>query len=111
VEQVLQLLDVDRGADQGEELSGFEGLLEVVVGTGSEPGHDVGHVGAPGEEDDRDVAELGVGLELSEYLVAVEAGHDDVEQDDAGRAYEIEQVRLGEMTNCLLTTGHIFAFP
>ena len=51
----------------------FQALLLVL---------DLGH---GGQEDDRDVTRLRVGLELLADLVAVHAGHHDVEQDQVGR--------------------------
>ena len=62
-ELVLQLLDVHGRADAGEQFDVLEGLLEVVVGTPAQAGHDVVDAAAAGQEHDRNVFELGIALE------------------------------------------------
>ena len=64
---------------------GLEGLGEVVDAAGGEAADLVVGIAEAGEEDDGDLAEGGVGLEPGADLVAVHAGHVDVEEDEVGR--------------------------
>jgi len=43
----------------------FERLLQIVVGSPAQAGHDVVDVAAAGQKDDRDVPEFGVALDCA----------------------------------------------
>src|SRR5438477_9482273 len=71
-------------ADPGDELARREGLGHVVVGADLEAEDLVTLLDAAGDHDDGNGAGLGVLLEATADLPAVQLGHHDVEQDEVG---------------------------
>ena len=71
-----------RRPDAGDELRHLERLLDVVVGAGLEPDHDVDRVGPGGQHHDRDGRRP---ADRPADLEAVEPRQHDVEQDEVER--------------------------
>ena len=81
---VLQPLHEDRVPDPSEELHRLDRLVDVHHPAGLEAGGDVLRTVAGGDEDDRDVRGLRVGLQEPRGLPPVEARHHDVHEDQIG---------------------------
>ena len=77
-------LGLEERPDARLHLEDLERLRQVVVRPELESLRLVGHVLQGGEEHDGEVARRGIGPEPPQNLVAVEARHDDVEEDDVG---------------------------
>src|SRR5262245_54120854 len=73
---------VDQLAHPPEERVEVDGLGEVPVGAGSQPGLDVGAGLARGDEKDREAPELLVAPDRAAELEAVDPGHVHVEEQD-----------------------------
>jgi len=80
-ELVLQTLGEDRAAHARRQLDGLDRLRDVVDPADFEALAHVFRAVARGDEDDRDVRRLGLGLEPAAGLPSVDAGHHHVEQD------------------------------
>ena len=74
---VVQLHPAQGGADPGGQLLGNDGLGDVVVGTGLEPGDQVVGVGLGGDDDDRHDAR---GPQVAADLEAAHVGQPQIEQ-------------------------------
>ena len=72
----------EMGVDARDHLLRLDGLRDEIHRAGFEPAHLVLRVVERGQEDHRGVAGFGIVLEAAAGLVAVDARHDDVEQDD-----------------------------
>ncbi len=79
-----QALDAQMCADSGEDLVALKRLRDEVDSAGLEPAHFVFGIVERGKEDHRGVARLGGVLEAAACFVAVDPGHDDIEQDHPG---------------------------
>nr|BFF26618.1 hypothetical protein GCM10025732_45830 [Glycomyces mayteni] len=84
----------DRGVDARGDLGGVEGLGDVVVGPGLEPGDLVGRGRLGAEQDDRQARGGRVGAELAGEREAVDERQVGFEQDDAGAAQRDPGERL-----------------
>jgi hypothetical protein len=62
----------------------IDGLGQVIVGPGVEPGHHVLPIGPRCDQDDRDKRQALIRLQLFHRLDAVELWHLDVEKDKIG---------------------------
>ena len=80
----LEPLDGEVRVDPRDHLLRLEGLGDEVHGPRLEPAHLLPRLRERGEEDDRGAPRLRVGLQPAARLVAVDAGHDHVEEDDRG---------------------------
>ena len=65
--------------------------MDIVDGAQVEAALLVDAVGQPGQENDGDGRRAGVGLETAADLVAVETGHQDIEQNDIGSGFRRRQ--------------------
>lgn len=87
------------GPDAGEQLLGVKGLHEVVVGSGVEPGHPVGHRVAGGDEDHRGrVAGL---PHAAQHVKAAHDGQHDVQE------HAVVDTRGGELSAAPTVRGHV----
>lgn len=73
----------------------LEGLGDVIDRAQRQSADLVLGIGKRGDEDDRDRGQPGIGLERSKRLVAVHAGHHDIEQDQIRRrgSGQLERLR------------------
>ena len=85
----------ERGRHSGDELGRVEGLGDVVVGARGEPEDLLGGERLGGQHDDRRVGGPGVVAQPLAHLVAVQARHHHVEQDEVG--LEPQRCRQGAL--------------
>ena len=97
--QVAQLLLLQAGVQAGAQQHRVEGLGQVVLGAHLDAAHHAVDLVHGRDDDDRDIAQLGVALDALEHLVAVHARHDDVEQHD---------VEAARPSACPAPAGRIF---
>ena len=79
---VKQALDPEMRIDARDHLLRLDGLRDEIHRAGFESPHFVLRVVERGQEDHRRVPGFGIVLETAARLVAVDARHDDIEQDD-----------------------------
>ena len=65
--------------------------MNVVDGTDIEPPGFVENFGFSSQKDNRDIASLGVGLQLAANFVAIHIRHYDIEQDKAGEWLDLSE--------------------
>ena len=75
---------VEHAADEGEQISGFEGLGDVGIGTDVETFDTFVERGLGGEQDDGDVAVGDIFLEKLAELQTIHAQHHHVADDEVG---------------------------
>ena len=83
--RVVQALAGERRRDPGPQDRRVHGLGQVVGRAHLEAADHAVELVDAGDDDDRDMAQGGIGGERGERLVAIHDGHDDVEEDDVDR--------------------------
>ncbi len=78
---IPQALLLQAGADAGAQQHRIEGLAEIILGATLDAAHHAVNLVERGNHDHRNIAQRGVGLHLTEDLVAVDLRHHDVQQD------------------------------
>ena len=90
--EVVEALARDAGVDARAQQDRAERLGQVVVGAELDAAHDAVGLLDGGDHDHRQVAQGGVRADALEHLVAVELGHEHVEQDDVERRAAVQQL-------------------
>src|SRR5256886_13657743 len=85
--------------DASEQFTMREGLGEVIVGTGLQPGHLVEFLRAPGQHDDRNLLGAPLGAQLPEESHARRAREDPVEQHQVRNRSEEHTSELQSQSN------------
>ena len=78
-------LEADEAAHAGEQREIVDRLGQEIVGAGIEPGDAVARLVERGDHDDRDMGDLGIGLDAAADFETVHAGHHHVQQHDVGQ--------------------------
>ncbi len=78
------MLEAHQGAQPRHQHDVIERLVHEVVGAGLKTGQAIVAAVERGQQDNRNMTRVGVLLELPADLVAIDAGHHDVEQDNVG---------------------------
>ncbi len=84
VQVLVQTAQLDQRADAGLQLSFLERLGQVIVGPAVQPADLHRQVGLGREHDERDVSRIGVVLDAAAELLAVDARHHHVGNDQVG---------------------------
>ena len=95
-----QALDPEMRVDARDDLFRLDRLRDEIHRARFEPPHALFRVGERGHEDHGGVAGLRVGFETPACLIAVDARHDDIEQDNQGSGARGDPQRL------LAAAGH-----
>ena len=89
-----QSLDREMRIDARDHLFRLDGLRDEIHRARFEPANAVLRVVERGHEDHGSVAGLRIGFEAAACLIAVDARHDDIEQDDQGSGARCDPQRL-----------------
>ena len=85
IAEPAKTVELRDGANAGPQLDEIDGLVEEFVGAGLEAAQAELTARQAGEENDRDVAQHGVGPQVAADIEAIEAGHHNIEEHDVRR--------------------------